>query len=90
MEVEQRRAERLSVESSAGAMTQGRRDRLTDKWAKHCNATAQFFVREGHLTVPRKHVKTITAGGDGVSQAQQDVALKLGRGSTTNAAGPPS
>ncbi|WP_051833502.1 helicase associated domain-containing protein [Streptomyces katrae] len=41
----------------------------------HYAAAAQFFAREGHLTVPRKHIETITTG-DG--QAQRDVALKLG------------
>ncbi|TDU68987.1 helicase-like protein [Streptomyces sp. KS 21] len=46
-----------------------------DKRAMHYAAAAQFFAREGHLTVPRKHIETITTG-DG--QAQQDVALKLG------------
>lgn len=34
--------------------------------------------REGHLTVPRKHVETITIGGDSEDQAQQDVSLKVG------------
>ncbi|MFI5642939.1 helicase associated domain-containing protein [Streptomyces goshikiensis] len=47
-----------------------------DKWAMHYAAAEQFFAREGHLTVPRKHVETITLGGDG--QAQRDVPLKLG------------
>ncbi|WP_443069159.1 helicase associated domain-containing protein [Streptomyces sp. NBC_01278] len=47
-----------------------------DKWAMHLTAAAQYFAREGHLTVPRKHIETITLGGDG--QAQQDVPLKLG------------
>lgn len=47
-----------------------------DKWAMHLAAAEQYFAREGHLTVPRKHVETITLGGDG--QAQRDVPLKLG------------
>lgn len=42
----------------------------------HLTAATQYFEREGHLTVPRKHVATITLGGDG--QAQRDVRLKLG------------
>ncbi|WP_434095588.1 helicase associated domain-containing protein [Streptomyces goshikiensis] len=45
-----------------------------DKWAMHY-AAAQYFAREGPLTVPRKHVETITLG-DG--QAQRGVPLKLG------------
>jgi hypothetical protein len=28
-------------------------------------AAPQFFKREGHLKVQRKHVETITAGGNG-------------------------
>ncbi|GGX42838.1 hypothetical protein GCM10010353_67440 [Streptomyces chryseus] len=36
-----------------------------DKWAVRLTAAEQFFGREGHLTVPRKHVETITLGGDG-------------------------
>ncbi|MFJ6721671.1 helicase associated domain-containing protein [Streptomyces sp. NPDC091259] len=40
----------------------------------HLVAAEQFFAREGHLTVPRKHVETI-AIGDG--QAQRDLPLKL-------------
>ncbi|WP_412074639.1 helicase associated domain-containing protein [Streptomyces xanthophaeus] len=49
-----------------------------EKWAMHFAAAAQFFEREGHLTVPRKHVETITVGGDSEDQAQRDVPLKLG------------
>ncbi|WP_436844283.1 helicase associated domain-containing protein [Streptomyces subrutilus] len=51
-----------------------------DKWAMHYAAAQQFYAREGHLTVPRKHVETITTGsdGDGDDQMQQDAALKLG------------
>ncbi|WP_436844286.1 helicase associated domain-containing protein [Streptomyces subrutilus] len=50
-----------------------------DKWAVHYTAAAQFFAREGHLTVPRKHIETITVGGSGRDgQAQRDVELKLG------------
>ncbi|MGW6412857.1 Helicase associated domain protein [Streptomyces vinaceus] len=49
-----------------------------DKWAMHYEAATQFFAREGHLTVPRKHIETITIGGDSDDQTQRDVALKLG------------
>ncbi|MFF3808176.1 helicase associated domain-containing protein [Streptomyces sp. NPDC002032] len=30
-----------------------------DKWTTHLGAAQQFFEREGHLTVPRKHVETV-------------------------------
>ncbi|MFE7783598.1 helicase associated domain-containing protein [Streptomyces nigrescens] len=50
-----------------------------DKWAMNYEAARQFYEREGHLRVPRKHVETITVGGDGgEDQAQRDVPLKLG------------
>ncbi|MGW2010322.1 Helicase associated domain protein [Streptomyces nigrescens] len=49
------------------------------KWAMNYEAARQFYEREGHLRVPRKHVETITVGGDGgEDQAQRDVPLKLG------------
>ncbi|AWZ16126.1 DEAD/DEAH box helicase [Streptomyces sp. ICC1] len=49
-----------------------------DKWELHYDAATQFFAREGHLTVPRKHIETITIGGDSQDQAQRDVELRLG------------
>lgn len=49
------------------------------KWALHLDAARQFFEREGHLKVPRKHVETIAVGEDGgEDQEQRDVDLKLG------------
>ncbi|MFI9630487.1 helicase associated domain-containing protein [Streptomyces sp. NPDC052042] len=30
-----------------------------DKWTANLAAARQFFVREGHLKVPRKHVETV-------------------------------
>nr|WSX24980.1 Helicase associated domain protein [Streptomyces tubercidicus] len=30
-----------------------------DKWTAHLTAARQFFAREGHLKVPRKHVETV-------------------------------
>ncbi|MFE7394663.1 Helicase associated domain protein [Streptomyces sp. NPDC057582] len=46
-----------------------------DKWAMHLAAATQFYNREGHLRVPRKHTETITisgpSDGDGEDQEQQ-------------------
>ncbi|MFF4918928.1 DEAD/DEAH box helicase [Streptomyces tendae] len=36
-----------------------------DKWAMNYAAAKQFYEREGHLRVPRKHVERIVIGGDG-------------------------
>ncbi|WP_331768012.1 DEAD/DEAH box helicase family protein [Embleya sp. NBC_00896] len=35
-----------------------------DRWALTLAAAAAFREREGHLTVPRKHVETVEAGGE--------------------------
>ncbi|MFI9080933.1 Helicase associated domain protein [Streptomyces sioyaensis] len=43
-----------------------------DKWAMNYQAARQFFEREGHLRVPRKHVER-TVGGD-----QEERELRLG------------
>ncbi|MFF9819456.1 Helicase associated domain protein [Streptomyces sp. NPDC014006] len=47
-----------------------------DKWAMHLAAARQFFEREGHLEVPRKHTETITTGeDDGEDQEQRELRL---------------
>ena len=33
----------------------------TDKWTANLAAARQYFEREGHLQVPRKHVETVLA-----------------------------
>ncbi|MEU0398239.1 Helicase associated domain protein [Streptomyces sp. NPDC006208] len=43
-----------------------------DKWALNYEAAKQFFEREGHLRVPRKHVERI------VSEDQEERELRLG------------
>ncbi|MFB8027276.1 MULTISPECIES: Helicase associated domain protein [unclassified Streptomyces] len=47
------------------------------KWAIHLAAARQFFEREGHLKVPRKHVETISVPGTGEGQGEVR-PLKLG------------
>ncbi|MFB6775523.1 Helicase associated domain protein [Streptomyces sp. NPDC056337] len=44
-----------------------------DKWAMNYEAAKQFFGREGHLRVPRKHVERIVVGED-----QEERELRLG------------
>ncbi|WP_425274786.1 helicase associated domain-containing protein [Streptomyces viridosporus] len=42
-------------------------------------ATAQFYEREGHLRVPRKHIERILLDSDGNGSGEQEVReLKLG------------
>ncbi|MFF8513605.1 Helicase associated domain protein [Streptomyces sp. NPDC015492] len=44
-----------------------------DKWALNYEAARQFYAREGHLQVPRKHVERIAGGED-----QEERELRLG------------
>ncbi|MFI8301376.1 Helicase associated domain protein [Streptomyces nigra] len=52
-----------------------------DKWALNYAAAKQFYEREGHLQVPRKHVERIVVGGDGKGGSGEDQTereLRLG------------
>ncbi|MEW1754844.1 DEAD/DEAH box helicase [Streptomyces angustmyceticus] len=44
-----------------------------DKWALNYEAARQFYKREGHLRVPRKHIERIVVGED-----QEERELRLG------------
>ncbi|MFF6873706.1 Helicase associated domain protein [Streptomyces sp. NPDC012450] len=44
-----------------------------DKWALNYEAAKQYYEREGHLRVPRKHVERIVVGED-----QEERELRLG------------
>ncbi|WP_416069038.1 helicase associated domain-containing protein [Streptomyces kanasensis] len=57
-----------------------------DKWAMNYEAAKQYYEREGHLRVPRKHVERIAVGGDGNGsggsgdwgEGQEERELRLG------------
>ncbi|MGX1508711.1 UNVERIFIED_CONTAM: superfamily II DNA or RNA helicase [Streptomyces graminofaciens] len=52
-----------------------------EKWALHLAAARQFFEREGHLKVPRKHTERIIIGGNGhggSGKDQEQRELRLG------------
>lgn len=56
-----------------------------DKWALNYAAARQFYQREGHLRVPRKHIERIIVGsGDGETdgckdgEGQEERELRLG------------
>ncbi|MGW1895756.1 Helicase associated domain protein [Streptomyces sp. NPDC002004] len=52
-----------------------------DKWALNYAAARQYYQREGHLRVPRKHIETIViASGDGGgdNEDQEERELRLG------------
>jgi hypothetical protein len=46
-----------------------------DKWALNYKAARQYYQREGHLQVPRKHVETIVVGS---GEEQEERELRLG------------
>ncbi|MFE9029741.1 Helicase associated domain protein [Streptomyces iakyrus] len=50
-----------------------------DKWALNYQAAKQYYQREGHFRVPRKHVERIVIGGDGDGgEGQEEREIKLG------------
>jgi superfamily II DNA or RNA helicase len=52
-----------------------------DKWALNYAAAKQYYQREGHLKVPRKHIERIVIGGDGDGDSgedQEERELRLG------------
>ncbi|MGW5276911.1 helicase associated domain-containing protein [Streptomyces sp. NPDC004044] len=78
--VQQRMLEQvLGIEPASMDEKPKPRTSQADKWAMHLTAARQFYEREGHLHVPRKHVETITIGGpsdgDGENQEQHETRL---------------
>ncbi|MFH8295432.1 Helicase associated domain protein [Streptomyces sp. NPDC018059] len=52
-----------------------------DKWAMNYQAAKQYYQREGHLQVPRKHIERIVVGSDGKGgsgEDQEERELRLG------------
>ncbi|CAL9673587.1 helicase associated domain-containing protein [Streptomyces griseomycini] len=72
----------LGIEPAAEDEKPKPRRSQADKWAMNYQAAKQYYEREGHLRVPRKHIETIVVdrrGGDGGNDEDQDVQeLKLG------------
>jgi hypothetical protein len=63
----------LGIEPAADDEKPPPRRTQADKWAMNFQAARQFYEREGHLRVPRKHVERIVIGED-----QEVRELKLG------------
>ncbi|MFD8903197.1 DEAD/DEAH box helicase [Streptomyces ardesiacus] len=62
----------LGIEPAAEDEKPQPRRTQADKWALNYEAARQFFEREGHLRVPRKHVERI------VGEGQEERELRLG------------
>ncbi|MFI1304042.1 DEAD/DEAH box helicase [Streptomyces sioyaensis] len=65
----------LGIEPAAEDEKPKPRTSQADKWTAHLAAARQFYEREGHLRVPRKHVETITVGGDHGDQEERPLRL---------------
>ncbi|MFF7705409.1 DEAD/DEAH box helicase [Streptomyces lydicus] len=63
----------LGIEPAAEDEKPPPRRTQADKWAMNYQAAKQFYEREGHLRVPRKHTERITVGDD-----QEERQLRLG------------
>ncbi|MFD5714769.1 Helicase associated domain protein [Streptomyces pharetrae] len=71
----------LGIEPAAEDEKPPPRRTQADKWAMHYAAARQYYEREGHLRVPRKHVERIVLGGGGSGGSGEDQEvreLKLG------------
>lgn len=66
-------AQVLGIEPAGGDEKPKPRRTQADKWTMNYEAARQFYEREGHLQVPRKHVERIVVGED-----QEARELKLG------------
>ncbi|MFH8632187.1 Helicase associated domain protein [Streptomyces lydicus] len=67
----------LGIEPASGAEKPKPHTSQAQKWAMHLAAARQYYRREGHLQVPRKHVETITMG-EARGEGQEQRELKLG------------
>ncbi|MFJ2847069.1 Helicase associated domain protein [Streptomyces griseofuscus] len=63
----------LGIEPAAEDEKPQPRRTQADKWALNYQAAKQYYQREGHLRVPRKHIERTAAGED-----QEERELRLG------------
>ncbi|MGW8955598.1 Helicase associated domain protein [Streptomyces sp. NPDC055709] len=71
----------LGIQPAAEEEKPKPRTSQADKWAMHLTAARQYYEREGHLKVPRKHLETITISGKNDasdSEDQEQRKLRLG------------
>ncbi|WP_432003463.1 Helicase associated domain protein [Streptomyces sioyaensis] len=67
----------LGIEPAAEDEKLKPRTSQADKWIANLAAARQFYEREGHLRVPRKHVETVTVSG-AHGEDQEERPLRLG------------
>ncbi|MFF1542195.1 helicase associated domain-containing protein [Streptomyces sp. NPDC058291] len=67
----------LGIEPAAEDQKPRPRRTQADNWAMNYAAARQYYQREGHLKVPRKHLETIVVS-DGDGEDQEERELRLG------------
>ncbi|MFF9206345.1 Helicase associated domain protein [Streptomyces sp. NPDC014986] len=67
----------LGIEPAAEDEKPPPRRRQADKWAMNYQAAKQYYEREGHLQVPRKHVERIV-GGEGQEEREHRLGAWIG------------
>jgi hypothetical protein len=67
----------LGIEPAAEDEKPPPRRTQADKWMLNYQAAKQYYEREGHLRVPRKHIERIVVGEDG-SEGQEEREHRLG------------
>ncbi|MER6126212.1 Helicase associated domain protein [Streptomyces sp. NPDC001795] len=65
----------LGIEPAAEEEKPPPRRTQADKWAMNYAAAKQYYEREGHLRVPRKHIETIVVDVGGEDQEEQELRL---------------
>jgi superfamily II DNA or RNA helicase len=65
----------LGIEPAAEDEKPKPRRTHADKWAMNYAAARQYYEREGHLQVPRKHVERIVTSDDGKDQQERELRL---------------
>ncbi|MFJ6558242.1 Helicase associated domain protein, partial [Streptomyces luteogriseus] len=71
----------LGIEAAPDDEKPKSRTSQADKWALNYAAAKQYYEREGHLRVPRKHIEQIVIHGDrnnGTDEDQEQRQLRLG------------
>ncbi|MFF1446098.1 Helicase associated domain protein [Streptomyces sp. NPDC058295] len=65
----------LGIEPATNDERPKPRTSQADKWALHLGAARQFYERERHLRVPRKHVERILVSGNGEDKEEREIKL---------------
>ncbi len=68
----------LGIEAADEDEQPKQRRSQADKWALNYQAARQFFEREGHLRVPRKHIERIILNGYGDGGGGEEREVRLG------------